>query len=167
MLKSILRIIFYFFLIIFIFILSLYSSFLLPYPFENINLVIIFLIILLGLYGSGNIVWGAFLFGVLMDLYSELYFGIFIFSLTISFLLVYWLYYEFFTNKSVWALATMVALEVIFFRIFYIFFIVFNGTKIKLTFLFYFGWELLFTTITAFLLYFLLNKFFTKFKILK
>jgi len=122
---------------------------------------------MLGLYGSGNIVWGAFLFGILMDLYSESYFGIFTFSLTISFLLVYWLYYEFFTNKSIWALTTLVVLEVVFFRIFYTFFIIFNNSKIKLTLFIYYGWELLFTTVLTFILYFLLEKFFTKYKILK
>jgi len=167
MLKSILQTIFYFFLIIIVFVLSLYSSYLLPYPFENINLVIIFLIIVLGLYGSGNIVWAAFLFGVLMDLYSELPFGIFTFSLTISFLLVYWLYYEFFANKSIWAVATIAVVSVVLFRIFYTIFIIFNGSKIKLTLFTYYSWELLFTTILTFSLYFVLEKFFTRFKLLK
>ncbi|EKE07552.1 MAG: hypothetical protein ACD_18C00055G0002 [uncultured bacterium] len=167
MIKSVLKTFFYIFLIVTVFVLNLYFSYLLPYPFENINLVIVFLIILLSFYGTGSIVWLAFLAGILMDLYSELSFGIFTISLTISFLLVYWLYYEFFANKSIWALATMTLLEVIIFRIFYTILIIFSNTKIKATLFVYYGWEILLTTSLSFLLYFILEKTFTKFRLIK
>lgn len=167
MLKSVLYFFLSIILVIFIFVVNLYCSYLLPNPFGNINIVIIFLIISLGFFGSGNIVWTAFLFGVLMDLYSDLYFGIFTFSLTISFLLTYWLYYEFFANKSIWSLTTMSIISIVLFRIFYTTFLIFSGSKIKLTLFLHFGWELLITTITTFLLYFVLDKIFARYKILR
>jgi len=150
-----------------IFVLNLYFSYLLPYPWKTINLVILFLLLILGLRGSGNVVWLAFFSGVLMDLYSELYFGVFSISLTFSTLIIYWLYYDIFTNKSIWSIAIMTLLEIIIFRIFYTILIVFNGSKVKLTLFSYYGWEILFTTILTFILYFLLEKILFKLKVLR
>lgn len=162
-LKTLLSII----LTLLIFVLNLYFSYLLPYPWKTINLVILFLLLILGLRGSGNVVWLAFFSGILMDLYSDLYFGVFSVSLTLSTLIIYWLYYDIFTNKSIWSIAIMTLLEIIIFRIFYTILIVFNGSKVKLTLFSYYGWEILFTTILTFILYFLLEKILFKLKVLR
>ena len=167
MLRNVLKIILTIILLILFFIANLYSSYVLPYPWSNINLLISFLLIFLSFWGSGSIVWLAFFAGFLSDLYSDVYFGVFSITFTATFLIIYWLYYEIFTNRSIWSLTIMSVVTFLIFHFIYSVLTVINGILPKVTFLKYYAWEVLLTTIFVFIVYFILEKVFVRFRIIK
>ncbi|OGH86112.1 MAG: hypothetical protein A2493_01485 [Candidatus Magasanikbacteria bacterium RIFOXYC12_FULL_33_11] len=167
MLRNVLKIILTIILLILFFIANLYSSYVLPYPWSNINLLISFLLIFLSFWGSGSIVWLAFFAGFLSDLYSDVYFGVFSITFTATFLIIYWLYYEIFTNRSIWSLTIMSVVTFLIFHFIYSVLTVINGILPKVTLLKYYAWEVLLTTIFVFIVYFILEKVFVRFRIIK
>ncbi|MFA7244815.1 MAG: hypothetical protein WC070_01375 [Candidatus Magasanikbacteria bacterium] len=162
MLKNIINSILYIILTIIIFIFNFYFYSVLPFPFNTINFVIIYLLIFLGIKGHGNLVWLAFFSGFLMDLYSDLYFGVFTISLTFAFLFIYWLYYEFFTNKSVLSLTVMSVITILFFRTFYTGLFIFDGKYLNSDIFIFYLWEMFLTTFFVFIFYFFIDKFILK-----
>ena len=96
-------------------------AFILPFPWSKINIIFVLLIILLFWWDSGYIIWLAFFSHLLIELYTTTPFGVLLFSGTISFLLAFWFYRYFFTNRSWYAAATLGLLTILIYRALYFF----------------------------------------------
>ncbi len=162
------------FIILFILILlvgcSMLVSYLLPYPFSNINIIFIFLIIFMMARDSGLVVWISFFTNFFTEIYSSTPFGLILFSGTISILIIFWLYKTIFTNRSWYSAMALVSLALLLYRTLFIISLsllkIFGLTYLtfeKTTFII-FGWELLFTCLLTGVVYFVLSKFFKSFK---
>lgn len=80
--------------------LHMLLSYALPLPWSYMNIIISFLTLHMLLKESGSVVWIAFTWYMLEELYAISPFGVILFSGTISILLLFWFYKYFFTNKS-------------------------------------------------------------------
>src|SRR3989339_428313 len=94
-------------------------SYLLPYPFNKINILFIVIIIFILWKNSGTIIWFTFFSHLLLELFSTTPFGIILFSSTISVLFTYWLYQEIFTNRSLLSTVAIGFFALFFYRLFY------------------------------------------------
>jgi len=140
-------------------------SYILPYPWSKINILFTVLIILLLWWNSGIIVWLTFFSHLFLELYVTTPYGVVLFAATISILLGYWLYQNFFTNHSWYTAVALTAFTLFLYRILYTLLIVilklFNVVafvpwqQIFITFF----WEFIFTTIAVAILYFILSRF--------
>ena len=150
--------------------LNIGLSYILPYPFSKINLIFAILIIITIWRGTGQVVWFAFFAHFVVELFAASPFGVILFSSTISILLGYWLFKNFFTNRSWYAAIALSGIFILFYRLLYVFSLllakIFNENLyipwrlIFSTFL----WEELFTIILVALLYFILSRFFKQLK---
>ena len=93
--------------------------FLLPYPFNKVNVLFAVLSILVLLKDSGRIVWLAFLVHFLIDLYTVTPFGVVLSSGTVAFLMMYWLYRSLFTNRTIGAVLSITAIGLTIYRLLY------------------------------------------------
>lgn len=73
-------------------------TYILPFPFDKINIIFASLILFILFNKSGAVVWISFLVHYLVELYATTAFGIVLFSGTMSILFVYWLSKNVFTN---------------------------------------------------------------------
>jgi len=140
-------------------------SYILPYPWSKINILFTILIILLLWWNSGLVVWLTFFSHLFLELYTTTPYGVVLFSATTSILLGYWLYQNFFTNRSWYAAIALTTFTLILYRLIYIFLIAFlklfkvvefiPWQQISITFL----WEFLFTTSAIAILYLIISHF--------
>ncbi len=155
--------------VIFMAALHIGFSYLLPYPFSKINIIFTIVILLLLWYNSGLVVWISFFSNLFIELFAVSPYGVILFSSTISILIAFWLYQNFFANRSFYAALVLTASTIFIYRLIYIFSIlilkIFNiveflpGKLILITSL----WEILFTTILVSILYFIFSLFTKKF----
>ena len=75
----------------------------LPAWFSNINLIIILLVFILSIKGFSYAFWWLIGAGVILEIYSFLPFGVYLFSLMFTVLLVNFLLVNFFTNRSLYS----------------------------------------------------------------
>lgn len=75
----------------------------LPAWFSNINLIIILLVFVLSIKGFSHAFWWLIGAGMILEIYSFLPFGVFLFSLMFTVLLVNFLLVNFFTNRSLYS----------------------------------------------------------------
>jgi cell shape-determining protein MreD len=81
------------------------------------NLVIVILIFILGLKnGKEAFVWALWL-GVLLDIFSFYFFGLYTISLSLTVFFSYFLLDRFFTNRSLYSFLTLVLFADLFFRL--------------------------------------------------
>ncbi len=144
-------------------------SYLLPYPFSKINIIFTIIILLLLWYNSGLIVWIGFFSNLFIELFAVSPYGVVLFSSTVSILIAYWLYQNFFANRSIYAALVLTASTIFIYRIIYIICIfilkIFGIVEFlpwKLILLISL-WEILFTTILVSVLYFIFSLFTKKF----
>lgn len=144
-------------------------SYLLPYPISKINIIFTVIILLLLWHNSGMVVWISFFSNLFIELFTVSPYGVVLFSSTISVLIAYWLYQNFFTNRSIYAALVLTAFTIFIYRLFYIIimfilkiFGVVNYMPWKLIFVTSL-WEILFTTILVSILYFIFSMFTKKF----
>ncbi len=149
---------------------SIGTSYLLPQPFSNINIIFLILIIIMMARDSGLVVWISFFIHFFIELYSSTPFGLILFSGTIGILIIYWLYKNFFTNRSWYSAMTLSILALLLYRLLYVAILkllqLFGLTDLvleKSTFV-TFGWEMIFTCLITGLTYFILSNFFKSFK---
>ena len=76
--------------------------YLLPYPFNNVHLLLSVFVIMVMWSKSGLVVWLSFFSFFLLDLYSVSSFGTIFVSGTITILILYWFHRDVFTNRSFW-----------------------------------------------------------------
>lgn len=169
MLNFIFKFLTVFFSLFFLIALHIGLSYILPFPFSKINIIFIFLIIFLMWKDSGLIVWISFLIHFALELYSTTPFGVILFSSTISTLLIFWLYKNFFTNRSWYSAMTLVFLLSLFYRFFYIFFLkvidLIKGIDLSWNLIYITSfWEILLTAITTAIIYLLLSILIKEFK---
>jgi len=88
----------------------------LPSPFFNINIIIIGLVIFLALNNLEDaLAWGTAA-GILLDVYSFHFFGLYILSLTAMLVLTDLFLRKFFTNRSVYSFIFLNSLALVFFE---------------------------------------------------
>lgn len=95
-------------------------SFILPWPFDKINIIIISLVLWLFWFDSGIVVWLSFLLYFFLELYTlNSLFGLTIFSGVFSSLVLFWFYKNIFTNKSMLSVCLLTILTVTIYNFFY------------------------------------------------
>lgn len=87
----------------------------LPAGLSNFNLILVVLIFILSLSGIEPVLWRALGAGLVLDIFSFLPFGVFLFSLSLSFLAANFLLINFFTNRSLYSFLALTAITSIFF----------------------------------------------------
>ena len=156
------------FSILFASVAHLIFSFLLPYPFSTINVLIILIVISILVTESGTVVWLSFFSYFIIELYSQMTpFGVVLLAGTLSTLLAFWLYKHIITNRSWYSSLALIAVTLFFYRLIY-----FSGLLFLISLrvvqspdwfgvFVFFGWELLLTSVVMAIL-FLILRFFLK-----
>ncbi|PJA89776.1 MAG: hypothetical protein CO137_02430 [Candidatus Magasanikbacteria bacterium CG_4_9_14_3_um_filter_32_9] len=164
--KRIIKFISFLFSTFLIFFLHSFIFLALPFPFYQINLVFIVVVLMVIWYEAGWVVWYAFLLFLLLDFYSALPFGITLFSGTMSALIIFYLYLNIFTNKSWYGVLALAFLGLIVFRFIYIILIFLDSLIFGKEFgiisqdLFrLISWEIFLTVATLGIIFILLTKF--------
>ena len=145
--------------------------FLLPYPYNKVNVPFAFLSIMILLKESGSIVWLAFLVHFLIELYTVTPFGVVLSAGTMAFLAMYWLYRSLFTNRTIWAALAITLIGLILYRALYsLWLVIIAGFDVSSDiswqplFLIYF-WELLFTLFLTAIFYAVIAWFTRRFNV--
>ena len=143
----------------------------LPYPFNQINIILIFLILLLTIKNQTDILWLAIIIGFLTEPFVTISFGINTLTLTLGIWIAYWLYNNIFIHHSIFLVIILSALTVFIYRI--LFFIITIGVNIvknkniaslvSWSLAVNFLWEICFT-VTALAVLYLITNYFTKLK---
>lgn len=97
-------------------IVSLFLMITLPSPLAFIQWHFLFLIVYLLIKHSKYTVWIAFAVFFVSDIFSVLSFGIYLSAGTFSFLIMYWLYEDLFTNQSLWTVAALCSVGFVLFK---------------------------------------------------
>ncbi len=151
--------------IILLAVLHIGFSYLLPYPFSKLNIMLAVLLLILLWKKDGTVVWIAFFTNFFIELYATTPFGIILFSSTISVLIGYWFYQLVFTDRSWYAAIGLTFFTLSCYRFLYLvllFLASFFFPKISIPWQLIFPmifWELLFTTLTVGLLYLIISPF--------
>jgi len=159
------KIIGWMFLLFFIIILHFCSLYILPYPFDHLNVLFLFFVSSIYWVGSGRIVWIAFILFFILELYTGTPFGLLLLIGPMSVLFSYWLFMYLFTNRSIFAAIGLLIISLATYRGLYLLglfvFSFFQDISISIILIFVtFCWEALFTGLTFLLLYPLFQKFF-------
>lgn len=135
------------------------------HPFNKINLISLFVIIILLMTESGKVVWLSFVSYFLVELFSITPFGVVLYSGTISALVSFWLYKGIFTNRTVLTTMSLATISIVVYRFFYSVLLFIDnhlsnkeGVSFSLPLSSY-AWELVTTVITAVLIHILLKFF--------
>lgn len=96
------------------------TTYLLPTPLDNFNVIFFILILYLIFRESGLVVYLALAAHFAVELYTVTPFGIVLYAGTISFLLGYWLYRSVFTNKSWYSAIILSSIMLVAFRFLYL-----------------------------------------------
>ncbi len=138
----------------------------LPYPYDKINILFIYLVFYLLWIQSGSVVWVAFLTHIFLEAFPSSAFGVTLLSSSLSMLISYWLSLYYITNKKWYSASILMVLTLFCYRIFYSIFLFFaekvgDGTlDIEWSEIWQLGlWEILVTSVMFTILYFLLYKF--------
>lgn len=156
--------------LIFLAALNIVVSYIVPYPWSKINIIFLILIILMMWRETGLVIWISFFSYFIIELYSATPFGVFLFSSTLSILFTFWLYKNFFTNRSWYSTMALCGFALLFYRSIYIFLLIilnsFNFINLIPWKMLWatFIWEFIFTVPASGIIYFILSKFFKSFK---
>lgn len=139
----------------------------LPYPFNQINIILVFLILLLTIKNQTDILWLAVIIGFLTEPFVAISFGISTLTLTLGIWIAYWLYNNIFIHHSVFLIIVLSALTVFIYRL--LFFIIMSGANIiknknMISLISWpsvvnFLWEICFTVTILTVLYLIINYF--------
>ncbi len=100
-------------------------SYILPPPWNSINIIFYAIIISIIGWGSGISIWLSCLLHFFMELYSVSPFGLILLPGTISIIFAYWLYTFIFTNRSWYTAVALAAIAIISYRILHAFLFIF------------------------------------------
>jgi hypothetical protein len=95
------------------------TLYLLPYPWSTINTTMIFTTLMIIGWENGYIVWLIMIFYYLIELYSGSYFGMILFSATISTLFSFWIYEIYFEKRTWFAGFGLSMIMLLIFRVIY------------------------------------------------
>src|SRR3989338_592497 len=90
----------------------------LPYPFSEINVLATAVVMAVIITESGAVVWWTFCLFYLFDWYTVGPFGLVLSAAVLAALVLFWLYRGILSNREFWSAAILVAVFLIFFRIF-------------------------------------------------
>jgi len=153
--------------LILIYILSVWQiSFIaaLPFGISYFNLILVILIFILMLGGFKLSLWWAIGAGFLLDTYSFLPFGAYLFSLFLTVLLANFLLANFFTDRSLYSFIALTFFSTLFYSLlFYLLAYLFSFPEIKISFLrekefwLAMGFQSLFNLLFVFFLFYIVN----------
>lgn len=164
------KIILLFFLTLLVLVLHFAIAYALPYPFDKINILFIYLILYLIVTESGTVVWLAFLTHIFIEIFPSTIFGVTLLSSSLAMLFSYWLYTYYITNRKWFSVGFLTFLTILFYRILYSFFLFFRNRfdettphiewsqMVQLSF-----WEIILTTGLFTLIYFFFFRYSSKF----
>lgn len=144
------------------------SSFVLPPPWSNLNIVVAMTVLLTFEWTSTLILGFSLLIYFLIELYSATYFGVILAAGVSSSFLIYWLYGFMFTNHSWYSALVLGAIAVASYRLVYIigfiFTELFSGhSDLPLAALLSaYAWELIFTSLLSSILISFRSRQFTR-----
>lgn len=147
------------------------ASYLLPAPWNNINIIFVAVIISIIGWESGVSIWLSCLLNFFIELYSISPFGLILLPSTISVIFAYWLYVFIFTNRSWGSAIVITAMTIITYRVLYtLTFIIleyFNkGFNISWKAIFvHYLWELALTSLVTGLIIFIFSKVWRRFDV--
>lgn len=144
----------------------------LPFQINHFNLILVILIFILNLYGLRTALWWSAGAGLLLDIFSFSFFGIFLISLSASVVFVYFLLKNFFTNRSLYSFLVLTVVFTIFYEMilgFLNYFISIFLTAANLSFLTMVFWQdlfyqLVFNLATVIMIFYFVNFFSNKLK---
>ncbi len=140
----------------------------LPYPFEYINLIFVFLFIYLLTDEEGVVLWYALILGFLMELFISSSFGITLMALFFCMLSTKWLITYFLTNRSFYIIIFASTLSLFIYRVYFLGLISVVNFFFKKDFLYTsrtaadYAYEMALTAIVITLIYLFLSRFLTK-----
>lgn len=105
--------------VIFVLFLHYFSKFILPYPFNNINIVLFTTVFIIVWRESGVFLWFSFLLYFLLELSSPNQFGMILLPGSLAAMSAYWLYVVVFTNKSWYSTIVLTMITVAIYRLIY------------------------------------------------
>lgn len=162
--KKLYQFIFFLFLTLFVVATHFFIAYALPFPFDKINIIFIYLIFYLIYTESGTVVWLAFATHVFIEIFPSTTFGITLLSSSLSLLFSYWLYQFYITNKKWYGGVLLLSLTLFFYRFLYTLFLFFvnrvRGEEAVLWLpLFQLGfWELSLTSAMFLVLFFIFSR---------
>lgn len=137
----------------------------LPGMANNLNLILVILIFILGFSNFNFTVWWTVGLGFMLEIFSFLPFGVYLFSLSLTIIIANFLLNYFFTNRSLYSFLAITALATFVYKLiinlFILFFIEAGFISVMATSIFWFsileqiGLNLLFTLIIYYIIYFL------------
>ena len=92
----------------------------LPYFLSDTNIILISIVFILGIYGFWTALYWTIGTGIILDVYSFVFFGNNLLSLLLVLFIANFLFEHLFTNKSLYSFVMVVFLGSIFFEIFFI-----------------------------------------------
>ena len=140
------------------------TSYILPYPWNALNVLFVVLVLLISIKEMKTTVWLAFLSHFFLELYATTPFGVLLFSSTFSALLTFWLSRSLIVNKSWYSTFVLSAAAIVLYRILYsgaLYSVsVVSGIPVIPIFFMlpYFGFELFLTSFATGILYLLLAR---------
>lgn len=120
MLKIFLQIFGKIFLLAIIFIAHIWVNNVLPYPFEHINLVFVFLFITLLMNKTEQALWYSLVLGLFLELFVASSFGVTMISLYFCLLTTSWLLTYFLTNRSFYIITLTSAISIFIYRVYFL-----------------------------------------------
>jgi|SRR3990167_4268899 len=93
----------------------------LPSLAGNLNLVLVVLIFILGFLNFNFAVWWSVGIGFLLETYSFLTFGTYLFSLSLTIIIANWLLNYFFTNRSLYSFLALTGLATVIYELIFSF----------------------------------------------
>lgn len=99
--------------------LHLGAAYLLPYPWDSLNIMFMLLVVLIVVKETGIAVWLAYVGHFFIELYATTPFGVILFSSTISILCTFWLSRSIFINKSWYTAFVLAAIALFIYRLIY------------------------------------------------
>lgn len=155
--------------VVFIAVLHIALTSILPHPFSAFNTLFSVLAILLISNGRGYVVWIAFFTHFMIELYAITPFGITLTSATLAILATLWIYRYLFTNRSWYSVGALTFVSLVLYRaMFSIMIIAYHLVSGEDLFIFTraiksFTLEIVITSIGTMLVYILASKFVPKF----
>lgn len=120
MLKIFLQIFGKIFLLAIIFIAHIWVNNVLPYPFEHVNLVFVFLFLTLLMNKTEQALWYSLVLGLFLELFVTSSFGVTMISLYFCLLTTSWLLTYFLTNRSFYIITLTSAISIFVYRVYFL-----------------------------------------------
>lgn len=157
--------------ILFILTLHIFVINFLPYPYNHINTVFALLLLALTINPGPQIIWSAIIISYFFELLSGTPFGIGLLSFVISFFIINWFQLNILTNRSIHIIFISAVSGMIFYRLLFFGLLAVYNTVMGLPIfpqketIIDIGWEILFSSLLVFFLYFIYTKLLKPFRV--